>query len=910
MHINKKLLGFILLFTGGMALAQPKPVSLAGAWNYWLDPQDKGMQDKWYNARLGNSIHLPGTLDDADIGDPLTNDTSKLTKDIMLHLARRHRYTGAVWYQKIIRLNQPLANAGMLLERVIWKTDCWIDGKQVATQQSLIAPQTFTLGKLSAGTHTITLRIDNRKQQDISFNDFAHAYTDGTQIIWNGVIGRIELRDEAPVSFSNIRINTTQASKQAKADIELTGVNTAGLYMQSFVMLAGRQVAATPRRRLTGGNRQQIDFALPSGKTWDEFNPNVYAWKIQLTNQAGRVLDTRTEHFGFRKLASDGSMLQINGRPLFLRGTLECNIFPVQGHPPMETAGWVKIFATAKQYGLNHLRFHSWCPPEAAFRVADSLGFYLHVELPLWALNVGKNKETLRYLEDEAQLMIRNYGNHPSFCFWSMGNELEGDFDWLKGLVSKLKQQDDRHLYTTTTFSFQKGHGKSPEPVDDYFITQYTDKGWVRGQGIFNTNPPDFKTDYSKAVAGIRVPLVIHEVGQYSVYPDLTEIPKYTGVLVPANFEAVRHDLRKKNMLALAQPYLKASGTLSVNLYKEEIERALKTSGVGGFQLLDLHDFPGQGTALVGILNAFWDSKGLITPAKFRQFCGPVVPLLRFEKAGYLNRETFEAKAEVANYSDKTITDEVKWSIANASNKVLFQGSMGKKTIPVGNGQPLGQITVPLKGIKQAQELIVTVMLSKSKQLNQWKIWVYPESIASVSAKVIFTSSADSAKSFLRQGRTVVFNPDTATIKGIDGRFAPVFWSPVHFPDQPGSMGLLINNQHPALAAFPTSTYSDWQWWDLVTNSRSVVLDNIMKNPQPIVRVIDNFFKNRNLGVLMEFGMGKGKLLLCTMDLHHNLTARPAARQLKYSLLQYAGSSKFDPSQQITESELLQMLKN
>ncbi len=349
---------------------------------------------------------------------------------------------------------------------------------------------------------------------------------------------------------------------------------------------------------------------------------------------------------------------------------------------------------------------------------------------------------------------------------------------------------------------------------------------------------------------------------------------------------------------------------LSANLYKEEIERALKTQGVSGFQLLDLHDFPGQGTALVGILNAFWETKGIITPETFRQFCSQVVPLLRFDKATYTSNETFTASAEVANYSSKTISDEVSWTVTTRDKKVLFQGSMGTTRLPIGNSQALGNINIPLKTIKRAEELTVTLCLRNGKQHNEWNIWVYPEITPALSTNAIFTTSADSALALLKQGRNVVFNPDTSIIKGIDGRFAPVFWSPVHFPDQPGSMGLLIDNQHPALANFPTETYSNWQWWDLVTNSRSVQLDDLKPQPTPIIRVIDNFFRNRNLAVLTEFSMGKGKLLLCTMDMHHDLAHRLAARQLKSSLLQYAGSAKFNPNQPITENQLLQMIKN
>ena len=910
--MRKLLVLFIMLLSGFTALAQISRMSVSGIWQFKLDSLDKGINEKWHERQFEAKLNLPGTLDDAGIGNPVAADTSTLNKPVMISLSRKHQYTGAVWYQRTIKISRDMKAASLMLERVIWKTDCWIDGRYTGSEESLIAPQSFNLGALKAGMHKITLRVDNRKQYDISVNNFAHAYTNGTQIIWNGVIGKMELIDRIPLSIDQVNVFSNLKNKSVEAFVHFVpGKTNKAVFVRASILNGSEVIEHTGNILVSAVNPsgKKITIKVKDAQPWDEFNPRLYQLKVEVYNKAGKLIDSRTEGFGFRDIASVNNTLQINGRRLFLRGTLECNIFPLEGHPPMNSEGWLKVFKTAKDYGLNHLRFHSWCPPEAAFRVADSLGFYLHVELPLWALTVGKDLKTSAFLKDEASKIIKNYGNHPSFCFWSMGNELEGDFTWIQNLVKQLKKEDRRHLYTTTTFTFQKGHGKYPEPTDDFFITQYTDNGWVRGQGIFNTNKPDFITDYRKAVAGIPVPLIIHEVGQYSVYPDLKEIAKYTGVLVPSNFKTVRNDLRKKGMLGLAEPYLKASGMLSANLYKEEIERALKTGGVGGFQLLDLHDFPGQGTALVGLLNAFWDSKGIIAPEAFRQFCAPVVPLLRFDKAAYTNNENFVASVELANFSDKTIESQLIWSISGDDNKVLFKGKLEKQTIPIGNGQKIGTFEVGLSSITRAQQLNVTVSLANSSISNHWKIWVYPAAVPTVSQGVMFTTSADSAIALLKQGATVILNPDTAAIKGADGRFAPVFWSPVHFPDQPGSMGLLINEKHPALASFPTAFYSDWQWWDLVTNSRSIVTDELLVQPTPIVRVIDNFFKNRNMATLLEFKVGAGKLIICSMDIHHNLADRPAARQLKYSLMDYAGTKTFMPVQNLSATELTNMFK-
>ena len=907
--MKKNVLSILIAFFCLGAFAQNPPISLKGKWTVKLDSLNVGSKENWQNSSLGNqSMMLPGTLDNAGIGKAPNLDTTKMTTDILEMLTRKHRYVGVAWYQREIKLPKDIENAQMFLERVIWKTDCWIDGKYIGSQESLIAPQTFQTGHLKAGKHTIVLKIDNTKQHDISIRNLAHSYTDGTQVIWNGVIGKMELIPENEVHIDDLQVFPDVSKQAVSCNLNIDNPSTQKRNL-IIKIWDGRKVIATRTLALRGKTQEvKTLIQLKNVQLWSEFNPKLYKATAQVEDAKKNILGRRESTFGFRILGNKNAHLQLNGKRVFLRGTLDCDIYPLEGHPPMEKSGWIKVFNAAKSYGLNHIRFHSWCPPAAAFAVADSLGLYLQVELPLWSLTVGKDKATSAFLEAEAQKIISNYGNHPSFLFWSMGNELEGDFTWLNNLVDKLKKQDDRRFYTVTTFSFQKDHGKSPEPADDYYVTQYTKQGWVRGQGVFNVEVPNFNKDYRKSVDSLSVPLITHEVGQYSVFPDLQEIKKYTGILAPLNFKAIRYDMKKKNLLALADSFKLASGKFAVLLYKEEIERAVKTNNISGFQLLDLHDFPGQGTALVGILNAFWESKGLIKPASFREFCAPVIPLLRFEKAGYANDEDFKASIQISNFSAKEFISNAVWEIRDEQQKLLFSGKSTPIKLKFGLND-MGEINIPLNKIDVAKKLTVTIKIPNSAYQNSWNIWVYPKKLAPVNNNVLFTSSKSEALKALAAGKTVLLNPDTAQINGVAGRFTSVFWSPVHFPDQPGTMGLLCNPKHPAFSSFPTEFYSDWQWWDLATRSKTMIIDSLPEGIHPIVRVIDNFFKNRKMADVIEVKVGSGKLILCSMDITHDLDNRIEARQLKYSLLKYAGRQSFDPEIKITEDDLAKIVK-
>ena len=918
----RKILFFALMLLCVNATGQNNFLSLAGNWAFKIDSANEGEKAEWYSKPgffFTRQIKLPGTMDDAGFGNPV-NIQPELKREVLLHLWRKVSYTGAAWYQKevVIPTGWNNKHISLFLERVIWEAKIWVDGKPVnQIGESLVTPHTFNLSSyLQSGKHTITIRIDNIRKYDISLGNanFAQAYTDDTQIIWNGVIGKIGLTVTDNVYYENLQVYPDQEHRRLKVVSIIYNVlnrNVSGKLNLS-ASIGKIKCATYDSVVILNPGINEITSSVnmqASLKNWDEFNPNLYRLTAVIKTSISN--DISTSSFGFRTISNADAHLNINGHLLFLRGTLECSIFPKEAHAPMEKNGWMRVFKIAKEYGLNHLRFHSWCPPEAAFEAADELGFYLQVELPVWSLKIGKDTAADGFLKAEADRMIKYYGNHPSFCFWSMGNEMQGNMQWLADEVNLLKARDKRRLYTTTTFTFEEGYGKSPQPEDDFFVTQYTKKGWVRGQGIFDSEPPSFNKDYAAAVDSLKVPLIIHEVGQYAVYPNMAEIPKYTGVLKPVNFIAIQKDLIRKNLLSLASTYTKASGKLAVLLYKEEIERALKTKGVSGFQLLDLHDFPGQGTALVGILDAFWDSKGLITSTDFRKFCSPVVPLIRYPKATYNNDEVFIASIEIANFGGIVINKPtVKWEISTTANVVIATGKFRNTKIDIGNGISIGNISTSLEKVKTAQKLTITVSIENYNYTNSWNIWVYPKNILRIESNILFTTDADEAIKALNKGQNVLLNPVKEKINGVEGKFVQVFWSPVHFPNQPGTMGLMINPAHPAFKDFPTDAYSNWQWWDLCKNSTPLLLDSAgISSTAIVLRNIDNFFKNRNMASIVEAKVGKGKLLFCTIDINKELMQRPVAVQLRYSLLQYMKSNEFNPVTNLSETDIKKLIK-
>lgn len=908
----KSFLLIVLIGISSISIAQNQ-LDLSGNWGLALDSMDVGEKEQWYMKSFSDAISLPGTTDQARKGVP-NQLVPKLEKPQLLRLTRKNSYVGAAWYNREINIPKNMAGQPLelSLERVLWQSRLWIDGEEIAdAQESLITPHRFLIQKgLSAGKHTITLRIDNRKRYDISANDLAHAYTNDTQIIWNGVLGKMSLQVKQKVSIQNVNVypdikngkikvivaleNNGDKSRKVKLGLQVDQPDG----QQKFER---KEVQATLKE---GAQKLEYDYLLGTDiKKWDEFTPALY--RLSVTCQFDKKKTERKEvSFGMREIDNSQGIITVNGNRIFLRGTLECCIFPLTGTPPMTEDGWMKVFSTAKEWGLNHLRFHSWCPPEAAFNVADKLGFYLQVELPNWSYTMGKDKSMTKFLYNEFDRMIEAYGNHPSFCMMSVGNELQFDFELLNSMVKYMKAQDSRRLYATTTFTFEKGHGAKPEPEDDFFVTQWTDKGWVRGQGIFDQEPPSFYKDYSEAIQGMDIPLISHEIGQYAVFPNLKEIDKYTGVLEPLNFKAVKQDLQNKGLYPRAGEFLKASGKLAVLLYKEEIERAMKTKQFSGFQLLDLHDFPGQGTALVGLLDAFWDSKGLIEASDFRQFCAPVVPLARFAKATYSGDETFSASIEIANYSNAAINNkQITWELATETGTPVSCGKLNVESISKGMVTSCGEISAGLQRVEKASKLYFTVSIEGTQWKNTWAIWVYPAIKSLNVGDVLLTQNVEEALAALNEGKKVLLSPQMNLLKGLEGKFLPVFWSPVHFPRQAGTMGLLCNPQHAALQHFPTEMHTNWQWWNLVKRSKVLVVDSLPP-VEPIVESVDNFTNNRKLVSIFETRCGKGKLIMSAMDILSEEDNKPEIQQMLYSLVSYMNSGNFAPKTVLSENDI------
>ena len=667
-------------------------------------------------------------------------------------------------------------------------------------------------------------------------------------------------------------------------------------------------------------------------KLWDEDEGNLYEVVATLdcgmpAEDGGDSTDEYRTCFGIRSLSDNGSgRLALNGRTIFLRGEANCAEYPETGHPPMLIPEWKEILLKYRSYGINCVRFHSHCEPEAAFTAADELGMLLQPELSNWnPKDAFATEECIRYYRTELTAILKTYANHPSFVMLTLGNELQArgeGRDQMQDLVRTAKQLDPTRLYANGSNTFYGEEGCDPE--SDFYTSQSCKDVVIRGtfsgmRGYINENYPSADHTYDAAMAEIRKsytkPVFSFEVGQFEVLPDFGELESFQGISDPVNLKLIRKRVEERGLLPVWKKYVEATGELSRLAYREEIEAAMRTRELSGISLLGLQDFPGQGTALVGMMNSHLEPKpyDFARPERFREFFTESRIFVKMPRYTYEEGEYLTAEVEVANFGKESISGELVWTLGyrdcavnTGSGEFLCGRADGQKNCPPGTYTSLGRLDIPLevKGVSAAFMLTV----SMGDCTSTYPVWVYKKTSPECPKNVYETRVFDEqTRAVLQNGGRVYLSPDAdkeSLPYSIKTQFTTDFWSVGTFADQEGGMGQLIDTEHPIFKEFPTDFHTDWQWWIMATK-RAAVLPHPMKT---IITEMDSYAFLRPMAQLIEFRCLKGKVLLSTMELHKS-QQYPEVRALQASIYTYLSEENFEPAEEITEEELSMLVR-
>ena len=933
--MKKRTLLLILCCTSIILQAQVV-IDLSGNWKFQIDREDVGIKEHWFRKQLTDSIYLPGSMPEMLKGDkPNINtqwtaslyDSSYFFNPYMekyrveenfkvpFFLTPDRYYVGPAWYQKEVTVPADWKNERIILflERPHIETTVWVNNRQAGVQNSLSVPHVYDITPLiSAGKNKISIRVDNRIK-DINVGIDAHSITDHTQGNWNGIVGKIILKTTPKIYFDDIQVYPDLSNKKAVVKMVLKSTSSTAtpvhlkINAQSFNSDKVHTLTPISHDYIMKKGILNCEMVLEMGNnmlTWDEFNPALYKLTAELTN--GKKKEVKQIQFGMREFAIKGKWFYVNGRQTQLRGTVECCTFPLTGYPPTDVKSWERIFRICRSSGLNHIRFHSYCPPEAAFIAADLVGIYLQPEGPAWpnhGVRLGNGAPIDKYLMDETIRLTREYGNYASYCMLASGNEPSGNWvAWVTDFVKYWEKTDPRRVYTGASV----GNGWQWQPQNQFHV-----KAGARGLNWKNEQPESI-SDYREKIDTVMQPYISHENGQWCVFPNFDEIRKYTGVNKAKNFEIFRDILNDNHMGGQSYDFMMASGKLQALCYKHEIEKTLRTPDYAGFQLLALNDYSGQGTALVGVLDVFFEEKGYINAEQFRRFCSPTVPLARIPKFVYANDETFHADIEVSHFGAAPLQGaKTSYTIKDKFGKVYAKGTVGTQTIPIGNLCALGSVDMNLKEIDTPQKLNLEVCIEGSDAVNDWDFWVYPAQVELTQGSVYTTDTLDEkAISVLKEGGNVLITAAGKIQYGKEVKqyFTPVFWNTSWFKMRPPhTTGIFLNEYHPLFREFPTEFHSNLQWWELLNKAQVMQFTDFPAEFQPTVQSIDTWFISRKIGMLFEANVLNGKLMMTSMDITSQPEKRIVARQMHKAILDYMNSDAFRPTEKISP-ELIQAL--
>ena len=880
-------------------------INLSGLWQYRLIGAPSSIPGE-------GEIYLPSTLDAShkSVYNPESDNTTQLRREFS--------FVGEASFIKDVEIPESWKNKDitLILERTK-PSSIIIDGEAVNFNSRISSPQRYNISdRLSPGVHNIEIIINNSDSIPPIVARSSHAVSESTQTNWNGILGDFLLEAKNPFHIKNVRINDKDLPKNVEIIINFS---LASPYDATLKLeMEGKEPLISAIHK--GEESVKINLPLLDSDLWSASNPVLHNLIFTITDSKEQNLDSYEIKTGFRNFSSSDNRFTINGNPIFLRGTVNAAVFPLSTYAPLDLNSWINYFSILKEYGFNHVRFHTWTPPDAAFQAADMLGIYILTELPIWGELDRDLKFHNRFLKEELQGIMDAYAHHPSFVMFATGNELWGDLSLMGEYMEMARTMNPRILATQGSNVYLGMNGKIGD--EDFLVSAKTKdniNNFIRGSisfadspsgGYFNSTPPNSSFNFDNAVGEIDVPVISHEVGQYQSYPDFFLIDKFTGNLKPDNLKEFKKRAIEAGTFRKNKEFKEASGKWASKLYKAEMELAQRSERLAGFQIFGIQDYPGQGTALVGILDPFMESKGFITSEEWRNSSGDITILAEFPGFSFIENETIEIPVILSNYSENSDT----------INTILWETdfSAGSLNVKPGNGLiEAGYITLTIPEIKTPEKKTLSLKSLSDDVQNSYDFWVYPKHIPSID-NIKITDSLDEALELLKKGQKVILCPDSNTMApaSIDPLFTTDFWNyrmfrticdEMNLKPSPGTLGLLIDYRHPALSKFPSDINTDWQWYPIIANSRPLVIDRLPKDFDPIIEVIDNVERNFRLALLLECNVGKGKLIILAAD-YNKLMESTEGKWMIHSIKEYMASKEFKPLLTLTPLQLTNLV--
>jgi hypothetical protein len=874
-----------------------------------MDPKEIGEAEKWYKdaADFDMQMKVPAAWNAQGAG----TETERLF----------HDFPGPAWYRRTAAVPESWKG------KIIWLkfggvhryADVWVNGESVGSHIGYLTPFKFDISRYChTGANSIVVRVDGRQRRDVDPLIGCFDVIDAVNITWGGMYRDVELEATGQNWIEDVFVVPHLDSNVAEVRVEVGSIFSAreALLVKAEVYdQRGRRAGRRESALAADSSSVSIPVSIGEPMLWSPKTPYLYTAKVRLT-EGPREIDRLSTRFGMREIKVSGGRILLNGKPVFLRGYGDDCIFPNTIAPPAEQQEYYRRFKIARAYGFNYVRHHSWWPLQEYFDVADELGIMLQPEFPIayqGFYDAASPERRKLYLEQWTGI-IKASRNHPSIVTWCMGNELNPqELDLAPEFYRIAKETDPTRLVILTDGIGMPGPEDRSGGLLDFVTAQFNDGGSIG----FN----DRKYDLGDLEP--RKPIVAHEMANFATLPDPAQADLFKGGIRPFWLYTYRDAAAKKGISALLPKWVDNSNKLQAVCLKTNFEAARRARWLSGYDQWLLQDY---WTGSNGALDMFYRPKGL-TAAEFRKFNSPTVLLMDCPRRNFWSGETAKISLLASRFEDEPSEDaQIRWELRDG-RKVLVSGSKRNLQVRSDGLQRLADVSVGMPKLTTARKLTLAAQLTdrNGKTTNDWNLWVFPadrlgpgESRVAVGSPVqlatlypwaekvpkegqlprcdllISSNLVPGSVDYLQNGGRVLLLASDEAFPVLSTAYKPYWWL-VGGPSD--STGTQILRDHPAMKDVPNDGWCDLEFYNLINRSDSVVLDGLPVKADPIIRCLDTHVGLANRAFLVEFRVGRGRLLVSSLNFGAALAeGDPAGAFLLDRLIRYALGPEFQPA--------------
>jgi beta-galactosidase len=426
--------------------AQRQVISLNGTWE--IAKTDVGSM---IPTTFSSKVSVPGLVDMAipAVEPPFTG---ALDKDKNYPFAnnygnKSYMYNNSLyWYKRTFILKNIQSEVILLkINKAMFSTHIYLNNKLIGQNSYSFTPTYVNIkpylneaGK--ANELIISVGCRNNLPDTVCRAD------DGEKVLFcPGIYDDVNIIMSGFPYITNVQTAPDVLQKQLRVAVEIENDKKTNTQLSYIVReLKSNKVVAkgfAPQDVLAGEKMQKIDFkiALPKCKLWSPESPFLYT--LELNTGADKTI-TR---FGMRTFRSDkqNGVVLLNEKTYYMRGTniaiLRFFEDSQRGNLPWDDKWVTKMHKKFKSMHWNSFRNTLGFPPERWYEIADSLGFLIQDEYPLWK-QVDPKTLTSDHLANEYTAWMRERWNHPSVVIWDAQNESK--FDTTNVATNKVRSLD------------------------------------------------------------------------------------------------------------------------------------------------------------------------------------------------------------------------------------------------------------------------------------------------------------------------------------------------------------------------------------------------------------------------------------------------------------------------------------